>query len=97
MADVAAGRVGKHAITLTANTVTAVTFEDDLLSVEVSTDGSARVFYTLDGTDPTVGGTHCYCVPTGFGSDEHEPRTPGGTVVKMISAGTPVVCVHRGD
>lgn len=96
MPDVAAGRVGKHAQTLVANTVLTVTFNDDLDSVEISHDGTADVYLTVDGATPAIADDATWCIPAGFGADTFYPPTSNGTVVKVISAGTPKVWVQRG-
>ncbi|MEQ7847735.1 hypothetical protein [Nocardioides kribbensis] len=96
MADVAAGRVGKHAQTLVANTVLSVTFNDDLDSVEIAHDGTADLYLTVDGSTPVIGGDGSWCIPAGFGADTFYPPSANGTVVKVISAGTPKVWIQRG-
>lgn len=89
--------VGAHRITLTANTIETVTFTEDLPNSEVISDGTAAVYYTLDGTTPTVGGNNCYVLPAGAACvDSRYVRTAGNTVVKLISTGTPTVSVQRG-
>lgn len=64
--------------------------------VEVmSVDGAARVYFTTDGEDPTVGGAGCHVLPAAVCSVEVADETPGGTAtVKLISAGTPLVSVR---
>lgn len=95
---VAAGSIGTAAFTLTADTVDTVVFDGtDLDSVQViSLDGAAAIWYTLDGSTPTVGGANCYVVPATVAVDTQEPPTSGQTVVTLISAGTPVVRVQQG-
>jgi hypothetical protein len=93
---VAAGAIGKHAFTLTANTVDTVTFADDISEVTVvSLDGAAAIYLTLDGSTPTVGGANTYVVPAAIGVAAFEPPTSGPTAVKLISPGTPTVSVQR--
>lgn len=95
---VTAGNVGTASFTLTANEVDTVNFAEDLRVVDVVSDGAAAVWYTLDGSSPTVGGAGCYYIPAGGAAvDTREPRTSSGTVVKLISAGAPVLRVQRGD
>lgn len=90
---VPAGDIGAHALALTANTVTEVDFADDLDRVEVVTDGAAAVYFTVDGSVPTIAGTNTYFLPAALGAKEAHPPTGGGTKVRLISAGTPTVSV----
>lgn len=84
----------QHA-TLVASTVTTLTFNVDFNRVEVlNVDGAAEVYFTMDGTAPTVGGTGCHVLPAAIASCEAEPTTSGATVVKLISSGTPKVSVR---
>jgi len=95
MPTVQAGQIGSYGLTLTASTVTEVDFVDDVDAVEIITDGAAAVYATVDGSAPTVGGGNCYYLPAVAGSKEIHPPTSGGTVVKLISAGTPTVGVAK--
>lgn len=88
---VAAGNYGQYDFTLTADTVDTVTFADDVGKVEVYSDGAASVFFTTNGTTPTVGGENGYHLPAAASSRE----VNAGSVVKLISAGTPKVSVSR--
>jgi hypothetical protein len=60
-------------------------------------DGTAEIYFTVDGTEPTVGGTGCEVLPAAMGSivvaAPNAPGAGGGTVVKCISTGTPKVSV----
>lgn len=97
--DVPKGAVGTPAVVLVASTVETVTFlKSDLPSVEVISPASntADVWYTLDGSAPTVGGTNSYYLPPGS-VDIRRPTTSSPTTVKLISTGTPTVRVQRGD
>ncbi len=95
--------------TLVANTVTTVTLtvpepRGDVTSfataattrVEVvSVDGTSEVYFTTDGSAPTVAGSNCHVIPAAISATEVADETPGGTsVVKLISAGTPKVSVR---
>lgn len=94
---VAEDAIGTAVFTMAANTVDTVTFADDLTNLGViNVDGVAEVFYTMDGSTPTVGGANCYYLPAAAAVDTRCPRTSGGTVVKLISAGTPKIRVQRG-
>ena len=90
------GQVGAHAVTLTANTVETFTFADDLPEVTVvNHDGAAAVYFTIDGSTPTIAGPRTYVLPAVIGTATFAPPTPGGTVVKAISTGTPTISVQR--
>lgn len=95
MPTVATGQIGAHALTLVANVVTEVDFADDLDLVEVVTDGAAPLYVTVDHSTPTVGGANCYMLPALPSAKEINPPSVLGTVVKLISAGTPTVSVAR--
>ncbi|GGM75644.1 hypothetical protein GCM10012275_52930 [Longimycelium tulufanense] len=94
--NIAAGKVGAHGITLSANVETDVQFADDLVAVEVlSHDGAAAVYLTVDGSAPAVEGDNCHVLPAVVGAIQLEPPTYTGTRVRMISAGTPTLSVMR--
>ena len=91
-----AGQVGAYEFTLAASTVDSVTFADDLDGVEVvSHDGAAAVYFTVDGSTPTVAGAGCWVIPAAPSALSVDVPTAGGTVVKLISSGTPRVSVAR--
>jgi hypothetical protein len=93
---VAAGKIGTYEQQLTANTILDVDFGDDVDTIEVvNSSGTSSVFFTVDGSAPTVGGQNCYYLPAAIGSKEVHPPTAGGTVVKLISSGTPTVSVAK--
>lgn len=98
---VAKNAVGEHDVVLTPNVVETVTFSQQVIPVEVISDGTAAVYYTLDGTDPAVGADQCYELPAG--SPAVDTRTRGvldssaPTVVKLISTGSPTISVQRGN
>lgn len=94
---VEAGKIGVQAKTLAANTVDTVTFNDDLDAVVVFSDGAAALYFTVDGTTPTIGGDNTYVLLKGV----HAARrvlvpTSGDTVVKLISSGAPTYSVEEG-
>ena len=99
MADhtVAAGERGTAAFALTAATVDTVTFTDKISEVEVITDGAADVWYTTNGSTPTVGGKNCWYLPTNAVADVRAVTSSQGSaaVVKLISAGTPTLRVQH--
>jgi len=81
--------------TLVAATVTTVTLDSDHNSVEVmNRSGSAEIFFTVDGTNPTVGGNDCDVLPAAINSIEAPAFKKGATVVKLISSGTPTFSVR---
>ncbi len=95
---VAAGLIAAHNATVTAGQVTTVTFREDLPSVDVIADGSTDVYYTLDGSAPTIAGAHTYRLPVGAMTiDTRQPNTSGPTVVRLIASVNTVVSVQRGD
>lgn len=86
----------KHG-TLTANTLATVQLVHDSdswvdsLAVEVEADGTSPVFFTLDGSTPTVGGDDTYIVRSG--ALRVDVTAPGTVTAKLISAGTPAYSV----
>ena len=94
------GEVAANDKTLVANTVDTVTFDQAVGGIEVLTDGSAAVYFTIDGTAPTVSGSHCYKVPSAPGSTTSLVfMVPGWhsavSQVQLISSGTPTYSVIR--
>lgn len=94
--SVADNEIGVHDKTLVANTVDTVTFADDLEALEVLSDGNAAIYFTVDGSDPTVGGNNTYKLPA-VAAVQSISRIPtsGPTTVKLISKGTPTYDVTR--
>lgn len=92
--------VGAYQKKAIANTVDEVEFADTLKAVEVTSDGSSRIYFTVDGSTPTVGGTNCHEIPAVPASrtvtvPSTNPRK--ATVVKLISAETPTYSVARAE
>ena len=92
----------KHA-TLTAATVETITFSVDVVSVEVvNRDGTAEIYFTIDGTTPVAGADDTEVVPAAVGAAQ-KLGSPGSRwvtdTVKLISTGTPKYSVvgYRGD
>lgn len=89
--EVADNKIGSYANELAAATADEVAFADTLQAVEVSSGKEGEpIYFTTDGSTPTVGGTNCHELP-GIPSARTvlvastNPRQP--TVVKLISAG----------
>ena len=96
--SVAAGGVGSYENTMTASTVDTVTFADDLDAVEVmSHDGASAVYFTVDGSTPTVKGAGCWMLPASPSAVTVDVPTAAGTAVKLISVGTPTVSVSKAS
>lgn len=84
---VAADEVGVQNKTLAVNTVDTVTFSADLDAVVVFSDGAGALFFTVDGSTPTVGGSKTHLLPAGVRSVRRVTvPTSGNTAVKLISA-----------
>jgi hypothetical protein len=95
--SIAAGEVAAYAKVLVASTVDTVTFTaSDRARVRVYNDtGTAAIFFTVDGSTPTVNGANTYRVPASGGAYmDVEVLTGSATVVKLISSGTPVYSVE---
>jgi hypothetical protein len=93
---IAGDEIGVHAVPLVASTVSTFTFADDVTEVTITNmTGTAPIYYTLDGTAPTVAGAKTRLVPADIVSVEVEPTGSGPSVVKLISPGTPTVSVAR--
>lgn len=81
---------------LVAATVDTVTFVNDPDVVRITNEtGTAIIYITTDGTDPTVGGAKCYRVPATAGASIDIQSDQDLTTVKLISAGTPTYSVER--
>jgi hypothetical protein len=86
--------------TLVAATVTTVTFSADADTIDtvevINRSGSAEIFFTVDGTTPTVAGNDCEILPAAVGAVEVGVPGRASTVVKLISAGAPTYSVRAG-
>lgn len=79
---------------LVAATVDTVTMANDFDQVEVlNRDGAAEIYFTVDGSAPTVGGANCQVLPACIGAAICGVASSGNTVVRLISAGTPAYSV----
>lgn len=83
-------------LTLVANTVATVTLDDDYATVEVvNVDGAAAVYFVVNfAATPTVGGDDTVVLPAAISGVELDPYGAANTTVKLISSGTPNVCVR---
>lgn len=83
-------RASRHG-TLTASTVATVTVSGDYRTVDVwNLTGTAAIYFTLDGSTPTVQGNDTFVVPAAVGSVRLlSPAVDTALTVKLISSGTP--------
>lgn len=79
-------------VAATVKTITVTPGAGGDADIEVlNVDGAAAIYFTFDGTTPTVGGDGCHVLPAAISSVVR--RTHNCTAVKLISSGTPKVCV----
>jgi hypothetical protein len=84
----------KHA-QLVAATIDTVTLDSDYARVEViNRDGTAEIFFTVDGGDPTVLGDNTHVVPASISKTTVHAFKKATTVVRLISSGTPKYTVR---
>jgi hypothetical protein len=96
--EVPDNNIGVYSQKLTANTVDEVDFFDSLAAIEVISDGTAKIYFTVDGSTPTVGGQNTHEIPAVASARTVLTRKgESGTVVKLISTGTPVYSVSRTE
>lgn len=93
-------KLGAYKKKASAETVDEVEFVDTLQAVEVLSDGASELYFTVDGSTPTVAGSNCHEIPAMSAVrtvvvPSTSPRK--STVVKLISAGTPTYSVARGE
>ena len=64
--------------------------------VEVlNVDGAEAIYFTTDGSAPTIAGADCHVLPAVVGALDVAVDVSGSSVVvKLISAGTPAVSVR---
>lgn len=85
---VAASEVGAHKKLTTANTVDTINFGRKCLNIEVISDGSADLYFTVDGSVPTVDGNGGHRLPSGIPTAYDQAVYPLiATTVKVISSG----------
>lgn len=88
--SVAGDELGVRDKALVAATADTVTFHKDCDRVEVmNVSGAAAIYFSVDGSVPTVSGAKTYHLPSTASSLTVNVAGGGETVVKLISAGTP--------
>lgn len=92
---VAAGAIGTAEWTLTPGTVDVVTFGDNLGFVDIISDGAAAIWYTADGTTPTVGGANCWYLPAVPCVETAGVVNTDIDTIRLISAGSPKLRVQK--
>lgn len=88
--------VRKHG-TLVATTVATVTLDGGFEAIEVVNHGGGTIYFTVDGTTPTVAGDETYAVPSGGFLTVDSSDRIGTDDVKLISAATPAYSVTALD
>lgn len=89
--------------TLTANTVDTVILTGAARKITVlNISGSASIFFTVshpggDNAQPTVNGQNCYVLPASLGSLDVRHDGMFGSVINLISSGTPQYAVEIVD
>lgn len=84
-----AGDIALHAKVTTANTVDTLTLTGYRGPGEIISNGADELYYTVDGSTPTVGGNNTYRLPAGAISSRVFLGAVAGadTIVKVKSAG----------
>jgi hypothetical protein len=82
--------------TLVGSAVDTITLLTNPAVVEiVNVSGATAIYYTVDGSAPTVGGVNTRVVPAAAGARDRVNISPDATgVVKLISSGTPTYSVE---
>lgn len=83
---------GAYEKTLVAATVDTVTFDGDKSRIEVHNAGPGSIYFTVDGSTPSVGSAAAWHVPASTVRDVPSPEG-GSTVVKLVSSATPTYSV----
>jgi hypothetical protein len=95
------GEKGSYGNALTESAVDTVTIEGVCEAVEVTNEtGSKAIYFTTDGSTPTVKGANCHEIPAIAGRSVKvatESIKGENTVVKLIAAGTPEYSVDRSQ
>ena len=85
-----------HSTIAVASTVETVTLAESYTVVEViNRSGSAEIYFTLDGSVPTVGGSNTYVLPAAITSTtaNNGQSDLNLCVVNLVSIGTPTYSV----
>lgn len=97
------GQRAAHGIALGAAAVDTVTFPRWVPEVEITSHSTSAIYFTVDGSTPTVGGAGTHVLPPAVSTrtvktprvDSPSTQARGVTVVKLISAGTPTYSVSE--
>jgi hypothetical protein len=97
---VAAGTVGAHAKTLTANTEDTVEFDENISAARVlvlaaASGSTAPIYITGDGTAATVAGARTHALPAVAGAEAVIELDPGVDDIHLISAGAHTYSVEK--
>ncbi len=90
---IAAGEIAVHNKVLAANVVDAVNFAVDPSAIAIESSGTAAIYFTTDGSTPTVGGATTRVVPAASSATRRLVRHSGGQSVRLVSTGTPTYSV----
>lgn len=84
----------KHGTTVANTTLTLTLGTKSRRFAVLSVDGAGIVYYTIDGTDPTVGADGTYVLPAAVQEVPHTNPGYGEPVVKFKSAAAVKVSVR---
>jgi hypothetical protein len=91
--------LGLYGKTLTANSEDQITVARshafDVVALALLSDGTAAMYFTTDGTAPTVGGANTRELPAGAIAQLTFSLPLNQTTVRLISAGTPKYSLTR--
>lgn len=83
--------------TLSASEIDTVTVTEPQIDIELTNrTGTSEIYFTIDGSDPTVGGESCFVLPAAVcsrvvSSDKFNTPT---ALIKLISAGAEAYSVE---
>lgn len=84
--------------TVATGAVSTVTLDGDYQAVEVTNrDGAGELWFTVDGSDPTVEGAGVFCIvkAIGAGITVRSPKATA-TVVKLLASGAATKAIVTG-